>query len=186
MEDRKIVELYWARDESAIAVTRDKYEPYCYSIARNILRTHEDAEECVGDTWLAAWNAMPPRRPRLLGPFLGRITRNLSFDRYRKQTADKRGGGELPLVLEELADCVSGGETPEEALDRKEILYAVNDYLDTLSARKRNLFVCRYWYADSVTDIARRYGMRETAVSMSLSRIREALRDYLVERGVAL
>ena len=186
MEDRKIVDLYWERDERAISVTREKYEPYCYAIARNILPRHEDAEECVSDTWLAAWNAMPPRRPRVLGPFLGKITRNLSFDRYRRDHAEKRGGGELPLILEELGDCISGGDTPEEALDRKEILYAINDYLDTLSARKRNLFVCRYWYADSVGDIARRCGMRETAVSMALARIREGLREWLSERGIAL
>ena len=117
MEDSKIVQLYWSRDEKAIDATADKYGRYCASIARNILGNREDAEECVNDTYLHAWNAMPPHRPGILSTFLGKITRNLSFNRYRYNTADKRGGGETAVVLEELLDIVSDGENPEQAME---------------------------------------------------------------------
>ena len=121
MEDRDIIQLYWDRDEGAIPATADKYGGYCAAIARNILDDGRDAEECVNDTWLAAWNAMPPHRPARLSTFLGKLTRNLSFNRYKAQRADKRGGGQLPLVLDELGECVSGREDVEGAVDRKEL-----------------------------------------------------------------
>ena len=108
MDDANIVQLYWDRNEQAIPATADKYESYCTSIAKNILGNHEDTEECVNDTYLNAWNSMPPHRPSILSTFLGKIVRNLSFNRYKHNTADKRGGGELPVVLEELSDLVSG------------------------------------------------------------------------------
>ena len=106
MEDSAIIDLYWAREERALSETDTKYGGYCRSIAHNILKNREDSEECVSDTWLHAWNAMPPQRPSILSSFLGRITRNLSFDRCRRQNAEKRGGGSLPLALDELSECV--------------------------------------------------------------------------------
>ncbi len=186
MDDVKIVQLYWDRDERAISVTADKYGNYCLSIARNILGRKEDAEECVNDTYMGAWNAIPPHRPAVLSAFLGKITRNLSFNRYKHNIADKRGGGELPAVLEELSNLVSGRDDVEQILDQKELAKAIGDFLDTLPPKKRNILVRRYWYTDSVTEIAARYGMKAGAVSMALNRLRQKLRDYLLERGFEL
>lgn len=184
MEDHEIIQLYWDRDEAAIGATDEKYGAYCTAIARNILPSPEDAEECVSDTWLHAWNAMPPQWPNILSAFLGRITRNLSFNRCRFTHAQKRFGGELPLVLEELEECVSSGETPEEALDRRALVEALESFLDTLPPSKRELFVDRYWYARSVGEIAKRRHMTENHVSVTLSRLRGKLRRHLTERGI--
>lgn len=184
MEDNEIIRLYWDRDEAAIGATDEKYGAYCTAIACNILTSPEDAEECVSDTWLHAWNAMPPQHPNILSAFLGRITRNLSFNRYRFTHARKRHTGELPLVLEELEECVSGGETPEEALDRKALVEAVESFLDTLPPSGRAIFVDRYWYARSVGEIAQRSRMTENHVSVTLSRLRQKLRRHLTERGI--
>ena len=137
----------------------------------------------MNDTWLRAWNAMPPPRPGILSTFLGKITRNLSLNRYEKNRADKRGGGETPLVLDELAECVSGTDSTEQAADRRELVRAINAFLASLPPKKRRIFVCRYWYFDSVFAIAGRYGMTETHVSVTLHRLRTQLRDYLTERG---
>lgn len=186
MEDSRIIELYWERDQSAIPVTAEKYGGYCTSIARNILENDEDTEECVNDTWLGAWNSMPPHRPGMLSTFLGKITRNLSFNRRRRSNAEKRGGGELPLVLDELGECVSGRDSVEGEYDRKELLNAINGFLDGLSPEKRAVFVCRYWYADRVGDIAARLGMTENHVSVTLTRLRRKLREYLVKGGFEL
>lgn len=186
MEDRDIVQLYWDRDERAIPATSEKYGSYCRSIARNILRSREDAEECVNDTWLHAWNAMPPHRPDPLSVFLGKLTRNLSFNRWRHDRAEKRGGGEMALVLDELGEVVSGTDTPEAELNRKELLAAIDGFLGGLSQPKRELFVRRYWYAQSVAAIAKKQGMTAGAVSTALSRVRRDLNIYLEERGFDL
>ena len=183
MEDARIVQLYWERNEAAISATADKYGAYCASIARNILGDPEDVEECVSDTYLRAWNAIPPHRPQILPAFLGRITRNLALNRYRHSRADKRGGGRLPAVLEELS-FVTGGEDAEQALDRREVVDAVNSFLAGLPARKRTIFLCRYWYLDSIAEIGARFGMTEGSVSVTLSRLRRKLRDHLLERGI--
>ena len=183
MEDARIVQLYWERNEQAISATADKYGAYCASIARNILGDPEDVEECVSDTYLRAWNAIPPHRPQILPAFLGRITRNLALNRYRHSRADKRGGGRLPAVLEELS-FVTGGEDAEQALDRWEVVDAVNSFLAGLPARKRTIFLCRYWYLDSIAEIGARFGMTEGSVSVTLSRLRRKLRDHLLERGI--
>ena len=186
MEDEKIVQLYWQRDEQAIGVTEEKYGPYCTAIAHNILRSRRDEEECVNDTWLAAWNAMPPHRPSVLSAFLGRLTRNLAFNRYTRDRAAKRGGAETALVLDELAEMVSGTEDTHSELERRELVRELNVFLNALSAKKRAIFLQRYWYAHSVGDIAARWGMKETAVSMTLHRLRRDLRQHLTERGFAL
>lgn len=186
MDDERIVDLYWLRREEAIDATAEKYGAFCYTIANNILYNHQDAEECVNDTYLQAWNAMPPHRPNCLRTFLGKLTRNLSFNRYKFNTAKKRGGGEMALVLEELQGCVSGSEDVLLELERKACVEAINAFLQTLPQRSRSIFLCRYWYTDSVDSIARRFHMSPGAVSMTLNRLRSKLRRYLTERGFSL
>lgn len=186
MEDSKIVQLYWDRNEFAISATSEKYGNYCNSIAGNILGNREDAEECVNDTYINAWNSMPPHRPEALAPFLGKIVRNISFNRYKHNTARKRGGGEIPVVLDELSDLVSGRSSVEQEISHKELVCTINRFLQGLPKKKRSIFICRYWYTESISEIAVRYGMKENAVSMALNRIRLQLRKYLVERGFDL
>lgn len=186
MDDAKIVQLYWDRNELAIPATAGKYGSYCTSIAENILGSPEDAKECVNDTYLNAWNSMPPHRPGILSAFLGKIVRNLSFNRYKHNTADKRGGGELPIVLDELSDLVSGETDVAQEIDRIELVNAIDAFLDMLSPKKRSIFIRRYWYTDSVSDIAEKLGMSNGAVSMVLSRLRLKLHNYLLERGFEL
>ena len=141
MDDAQIVQLYWDRDDQAIPATSDKYGNYCTSIAMNILSNQEDAEECVNDTYLNAWNSMPPHKPSILSTFLGKITRNLSFNRYKRNTANKRGGGELPVVLEELSDLVSGKDDVEQAFDQKELTKAIDTFLDPACSTSRACFL---------------------------------------------
>ena len=186
MDDVKIVQLYWDRNEQAIPATADKYGNYCTSIAKNILGNREDTEECVNDTYMNAWNAMPPHRPSILSTFLGKIVRNISFNRYKHNTADKRGGGELPVVLDELSDLVSGKDDVEQEIEHKELVKSIDAFLDTLSPEKRSIFISRYWYTDSVSEIAKRHGMNDGAVSMTLNRLRLKLHNYLLERGFEL
>jgi len=181
-----IVRLYWNRDEQAIPVTAEKYGPYCISIAKNIVGNQEDAEECVNDTYLRAWNSMPPHAPNVLSAFLGKITRNLALNRYKHNTADKRGGGVVSAVLDELSELVSDTEDIGDALYEKELISAINAFLGTLSPEKRGIFVSRYWYTDSISDIAVRYGKREGTVSMMLNRLRRQLHGYLTERGFSI
>lgn len=186
IDDNKIIQLYFDRDENAIKVTSEKYGNYCSSIAINILGNKEDAEECVSDTYLKTWNSIPPNRPSVLRSFLGKITRNVAFDLYKRMNAEKRGKGNLALVLEELGDCVSGGCEPEQEYSRKECVDAINSFLGTLNNEKCAFFVRRYWYAETIADIAKRYGKSENYVSVSLNRIRKKLHNHLIERGFEL
>lgn len=186
MNDREIIELYWNRDERAIPATAEVYGAYCYAIAHNILALAQDAEECVNDTYLRAWNAIPPNRPRILSAFLGRITRNLALSRYHRDRAQKRGSGALELVFEELAECVSGRETVEQTMDAQELTKALNEFLAAERPKNRRIFIRRYWYAERVADIAKRMGMTESHVSVILHRQRAALRTFLAERGFDL
>lgn len=183
MNDGQIVQLYWDRDERAIPETAAVYGDYCYTIAYNILSSPQDSEECVNDTWLRTWNAIPPQRPNSLRAFLGKITRNLALHVFRRNHSVKRGGGGLDLVYEELAECVSGPERVEQAVDARELTAALNDFLAALPAKKRKMFVRRYWYADSVAEIAARMDLTEGSVSVTLHRLRAALREFLAERG---
>lgn len=183
MDDNQIVQLYWDRDPNAIKYTSMKYENYCTTIAKNILGSIEDAEECVNDTYMNTWNSIPTCRPNSLHAFLGKITRNISFNRYKMNHADKRGGSEIPLILDELSECVSGTDTVETEMDYRELVQTINEFLGTLSEEKRNIFVLRYWYSESVSKIAKTHGMRENAVSMTLNRLRAKLKAYLAERG---
>lgn len=183
MEDSVIVELYWQRDERAISETANRYNGYCYSIAYNILSNREDAEESVSDTWLAAWNSIPPHRPNLLATFLGKITRHISIDRWRSKGAAKRGGGQVTLALEELSECLSDGNTMDSAMERKEVLHQLNRFLDGLSKTERSVFLCRYWYLDSVGTIAKNFSFSETKVTSMLYRLRQKFRKQLEKEG---
>lgn len=186
MEDRSIIDLYWARQEQAIVETERKYGSYCRTIAENILKNRQDAEECVNDTWLRAWNVMPPQRPSILSAFLGRITRNLSLDYYKALHTDKRGSGQLPLILEELSECLSDGKTTEELAEAAELSRIVDRFLRTLPEKEYCIFLRRYWYADTTLEIARRCRMSEGTVKSTLHRTRSKLRTYLEQEGVAL
>ena len=183
MEDNRIVQLYWERNPSAINETANKYGNYCTSIAKNILRNVEEVEECVNDTYLKAWNAIPPHKPSMLSTFLGKITRNLAFNKYKYNHADKRCGNEFVIILGELNECVSGNDNVEEEIEYKELVNIINSFLGNLSKEQRSIFVCRYWYGDSISQIAKQFQMKENTVSMTLNRIRKRLKMYLSERG---
>jgi len=183
MDDQRIVELYWSRAESAISETDKKYGTYLNSISYNILASREDAQECVNDTYHNAWNAMPPMRPSVLSTFLGKITRRLSIDRWRRLNAEKRGGGELTLTLDELEDCVSGSGSVENEVERQELKKLLSDFLDTLPVIERRVFLCRYWYMDSILSIALQFGFSQSKVASMLHRTRAKLRTVLEKEG---
>lgn len=184
MDDKAILDLYWTRSEQAISETDSKYGAYCFCIANNILNSREDAEESVSDTYFAAWNSMPPKRPACLSAFLGKITRYLSLDKWKQRSRLKRGGGEVPLCLEELKDCVSGAENTENALIRKETLGCINRFLDSLPEIERKVFLCRYWYLEAVKDIARRFDLAPNKTAVMLSRTRKKLQKHLAKEGL--
>lgn len=179
MEDSSIVDLYWARSENAITETSCKYGKYCYAIAYNILFNPEDAEESVNDTYMDAWNAMPPHRPSLLSTFLGKITRQHSIDKWRIKKAEKRGGGEIILALEELNDCVPSNQDVEQTLELRELTNAINLFLRGLPEMERNVFVSRYWFLASVKEIAERFSIGESKAKTMLFRTRKKLQTYL-------
>lgn len=183
MTDEQIIRLYWDRLEIAIKETDSKYGPYCNTIAYNILQSKEDAEESVSDTWLDAWNAIPPTRPKVLSAFLGRITRRISIDRWRSRTRAKRGGGELPLALEELGECVADTRTVESEFERRELVRVLERFLGSLSVTEQKVFLRRYWYLDSIDDIADRFRFSRSKTTSMLHRIRGKLRAYLDEEG---
>ena len=184
MDDTQIVELYWARKESAIEETRVKYGSYCYSIAQNILHNEDDAKESVNDTWLDAWNSMPPHRPSVLSTFLGKLTRRISIDKWRRTNAKKRGDGQLPLVLSELEDCISDGKSIEEETERKLLAEVIAAFVKSLPETEQKVFLCRYWYMDSVSSIASRFHFSESKVKSILYRTREKLRIRLEKEGL--
>ena len=186
MEDKRIIDLYWQRDEQALTLTRHKYGAYCHAIALQILHNREDADECENDTYLRAWNAMPPDRPQGLRPYLGAITRRLSLDRWRERRSQKRGGGEVALSLEELGECVAHPDTVPEAVEAAQLSAVLSDFLRSLPAAECDLFLRRYWYFDSVAQIAKRFGYSESKVKMTLSRTRDKLRAYLEKEGICV
>ena len=186
MRDTEILDLYWAREERAISETQLSYGSYCYSIAWHILYDREDADECVNDTWLRAWNAIPPKRPSRLAVFLGTITRNLSLDRWKEKHTMKRGNGEIMLALDELAECVPDVRNTEAEAESAELERMLNDFLHTLPERECNVFLRRYWYVEEYGEIARRYGMKLNTVKTSLFRTRAKLREYLEREGIIL
>ena len=183
MEDGEIVELFWNRDENAIDETAKKYGNFCYSIAYKILSNHEDSEESVNDTYIDAWNSSPPHKPDVLSSFLGKITRRIAIDRWRVSRAEKRGGGETALVLDELEECISSENDIESNLERKFLMEALNAFLGKLSVTERKVFVSRYFYMESLESICKKFGFSEGKVKSMLFRIREKLRVYLQKEG---
>ncbi len=179
MKDNQIVDLFWKRSELAISETARKYGNYCKCIALNILFNKEDAEECVNDTYLMAWNSMPENRPSLLSSYLGKITRNLAFNKYKFLKTKKRGGGEMELVLHELEDCISSGNSVEETVEADLLAKAINDFLKTLNKEMRTVFVLRYWHTYSISFISTEMGMSESKVKSILFRCRNNLKTYL-------
>ena len=184
MDDITIVELYWRRDEEAITASHSKYGGYCHTIAYNILNNALDADECVSDTWLRSWNVMPPQRPRILSAFFGKITRNLSLDRWRRETAEKRGGSRTETALEELANCIPAnmGNLVDDLL----LTACLERFLRGLPQKKRNIFLRRYWYLDSVEEIAADYRMTRSGVASMLRRMRLELKLQLEREGIVL
>ena len=184
MDDREIIELYWSRSERAIGETAGKYGGYCSKIAHNILQSPEDAEECANDTYVNAWNAIPPHRPACLRTFLGKITRNLALQRRQKDTAQKRGGGEVALSLDELAEVLPGVGSPEQAAEDSVIAEVIERFLRGLPREQRTAFVLRYFYLLPVKDVAKKLGMGESRVKTSLFRARGRLREQLTKEGI--
>ena len=185
MEDREIVQLYWDRDERAISESDLKYGPLCRSVAMRVLAVPEDSEECVSDTWLRSWNAIPPRKPDPLGPFLAKITRNLALDRWRRDHAEKRYAGETELALEELEEVVSG-ESMEEEVQRRELVRVLNGFLESLSEGERDLFLRRYLAFETLESLAEQSGRSVSGVHKRLVRLREKLREHLQKEGIDL
>ncbi len=186
MRDSEILDLYWERNERAITETQRSYEKYCYSIAYHILHDREDSDECVNDTWLRAWYAIPPKRPNKFSLFLGTITRNLSFDKWKHKNALKRGNGEMELALDELTECVPATSSTEDVVEAAELERLINNFLHTLPERDCNVFLRRYWYVEEYGEIARRFHMNLNTVKTSLFRTRSKLRDFLEQEGIVL
>lgn len=183
MRDESIIDLYFQRDENAIQETDKKYGSYCFKVADNILRNREDCEECVNDTWLKTWDSIPPTRSKYLKLFLARITRNLSFNRYREKHRKKRGSGEIEVVLNELEECVDSRTDVEAHFLAKELTHTINQFAKSLPERDCGIFVRRYFFVETIPEIARRYEMPEGNVRVILSRSRKKLRVLLKEEG---
>ena len=183
MEDNQIVALYWKRDEEAIRATDQKYGPFCHAIAYNILASHEDAEETVNDTYAGAWNAMPPHRPGVLSSFLAKLTRRISLNRWRDNRAGKRGGGQVPLALDELTECIPAGQDVAQEVELKELAAAVRRFLSGLAENERDVFVSRYFYLAPIAEISQKLGFSESKTKSMLFRIRGKLRRKLQEEG---
>lgn len=186
MTDEEILNLFFRRDEDALEQTRLKYHGYCGKLLAQILRDRQDCEECWNETLLRLWNAIPPQRPENFRMYLAACARNLAFSRYRKLTAQKRGGSAVELALEELSECVPTPESPEDSTLAKDLGAAVNRFLETLSPRDRSVFLRRYFFTESTGEIAQRFGLRESNVLMILSRTRKKLRLYLSQEGYFL
>ena len=182
MDDKEIIGLYFARSEEALTETEKKYGPYCHAIAYHILENHDDSKECVNDAYLRIWNAIPPEKPVSLRAYLGKITRNLALGRYRATHTKKRGGC-VEVAMEELREATAG-VSPEEAIDRTELLQLIEAFLDELSPQARVFFLRRYWYFSSVKEIAADYHVSVSSVKVSLLRSRNALKTRLEKEGI--
>lgn len=186
MNDKEIVQLFFDRDERAVSEASTKYDRYCRTVAGNILVSKEDIDECVNDAFLNAWNSIPPNKPENLATYLGKLARNLSFNRYNAEHTQKRGSGEIPLILDELEELVSGKENLEGEIIQNELIEEINTFLKKLPSDKRFIFVRRYWYSDSIEMIAKKLGRSVNSISVSLNRIRKDLKGYLAEREYEL
>lgn len=185
MDDEQLIALYWARDESAITETQQKYGRLCHAVAGSLLSSREDCEECVNDTWLGLWNAIPYERPARFAAFAARITRNLALKKFRFLTAARRSPAAV-CSLEELGDCVSGQESAEDELENRRIEQAIDRWLWQQEAEKRFLFLRRYWYFDSIAALCARTGYSENRVKSILFRMRQKLREHLEQEGIEL
>lgn len=184
MDDKQIVDLYWERSEKALTETAAKYGGYCYSVANSILNNRADAEESVNDTYLDAWNSMPPHRPSVLATFLGKITRRISVDKWRKSNAEKRGSGQVAVVLNELEECIPDKSNVEQTVEMQILADVINSFVKGLPDKEQQVFLCRYWYMDSVEAIAARFGFSVSKVKSMLYRTRQKLRARLIKEGL--
>ncbi len=185
MEDHQIIKLYFARNEQAIQETESKYGKYCYRIAKNILSIHEDAEECVNDTYFSVWKQIPPTMPEVFRLFLGRITRNISISRFRSLRSKKRYNG-METLLSELDDCVPSSESVEEVVEAMQLSEFINSWLDELPEEEAMLFVRRYWFGDEVQALATACGISAAKMAQKMFQLRKSLKAFLEEKGVAL
>ncbi len=183
MDDSKIIALYVARAEEAVEQTKARYGSYCRQIALSILNSPEDAEECCNDVLLQAWDSIPPAKPESLKAYLGRITRNLAIHRYEKEHAQKRGGGQIPLILSELEECLPAGDSAEDSLLQSRLTELLNRFLESQSKEKRIVFLRRYWYGASIEEIANSCGLTQSKVKSMLHRMRRRLADLLTKEG---
>ena len=186
MDDSKIIELYFARNESAISETESKYGRYLSKIAYNVLFDLEDSEECVNSTYMKAWNSIPPQKPNVLSTYLGKITRRLAIDVFRKKHSEKRGKSEYALSLSELDECIPDSSLPEKEFEEKILAESISRFLGTLGKENRDIFICRYYYADSVKEIASFFGASEAKIKSSLFRSRKALKEHLLKEGFSV
>lgn len=186
MTDNELTNLYLLRDERAIAETQRIFGRYCEKIAQNILGNAQDAQECVNDTYLKAWESIPPERPRIFAAYLAKITRNNALTRYRRENAGKRGGGTVPLILDELSEFVSDGSSVEKTAESREIIAEINRFLETLPEKNRRAFVLRFVCCESVRDIARSMGLSANNVSVIINRTKKQLRQHLEKEGYNL
>ena len=183
MVDEKIIELYWKRDETAIQETAQKYEKYLIKIAYNILNDTEDSRESVNDTYLKAWHNMPPNKPNVLKTFLAKITRQISIDIIRTRTRKKRGSTQYELSLYELEECIADGNNTQQEVELKLLAKLINDFLYSLPELSRNIFVCRYYFCDSIKGISAYFAISESKVKSTLYRTRLSLREHLESEG---
>ena len=186
MEDFKIIELFFERNENAIRETETKYGRYLSKIAYNILFDSEDSKECVNDTYMKAWNTIPPQKPNVLSTFLGKIIRHLAIDVFRKKHAEKRGNSEFVLSLSELDECIPDKFSAEKVFEERELSESINRFLSSLSKENRDIFVCRYFYSDSIKEIASFFASSESKIKSSLFRSRKALKEHLEKEGFSL
>ena len=183
MEDKQILDLYFARDEKAIEESDKKYGHYCFTVAYNVLFDAEDARECLNDTWHTTWNLIPPNRPNQLKYYLAKITRSIALNVFRKYSAQKRGGLESEVVFEEIEGIVADKQNPEKELEKKELIQCINHFLRRQKERDRNMFIRRYFYMESIDKIAKRYGVSANNGSVILSRMRDELKEHLRKEG---
>lgn len=186
MDDKQIVDLFWKRSEDAIKETSKKYGRYCHFIASRILHNEEDAKECVNDTYLKAWETIPPKKPEMLSAYLGKITRNLALNRWEYYDAKKRGNGQLSVILEEVKECIPATNHTESIVDRLYLTEVLNRFLAALPAEKRKIFVRRYWYMSDIKEIAKDFHMSESKVKMSLLRLRKECQEFLEKEGICI
>lgn len=183
MEDLQIIALYWSRDPQAIVQSKAKYGAYCFSVANQILDSWEDSEECVNDTWLHAWNRMPPHRPDVLRMFLAKIARRVAVNRLKANSAQKRGGGQLVLAMEELSECLADESDVEDAVIAQELKKCVGQFVRQLPTREGDIFTRRYFFTESIAEIAKAYGLTVNHTTVILSRTRQKLKAHLIKEG---